>query len=259
MRFDGKVAIVTGGASGIGLAAVRLLGARGAKVAVADVDDPQHVVDELTGSGVEALAVQADVSVDADVRRMVRHVVDRFGRLDIVMANAGINGVWAPLEEITESEYDRTMNVNLKGTFLTIKYCVEPMRASGGGAVVITSSINGVEVFSNCGASVYAASKAAQAALGKMLACELGQYGIRVNTICPGYTATSIGENTFARNIGRISWRIDYPRGSSALKGDDPAPADDVAELMLYLASEPARFITGQVITIDGGEALLQG
>src|SRR5690606_13470790 len=134
------------------------------------------------------------------------------GGINIVFANAGVNGVWAPIEELTPEEWDETIAVNLRGTFLTIKYTV-PYLKQRGGSIVVNSSINGTRVFSNTGATAYAATKAAQVALTKMLALELAPHAVRINVVCPGAISTQIGENTQKRDLDELGVPVEFPEG----------------------------------------------
>src|SRR5690606_5218508 len=134
--------------------------------------------------GGESFCVTGDISEPDEVRQAIEQTVNRWGRLDVVFANAGINGVWAPLDELEVDEWDKTVSINIRGTFLTVKYAIPHMKQNGG-SVIITSSINGTRVFSNSGATAYSCTKAAQVAFTKMTAVELGKYRIRVNAICP--------------------------------------------------------------------------
>ena len=174
MDLQGKVALVTGAGSGIGLASARLMARRGAKVALLgrDEEELRSAHRAIEAEGGEALPLTADVSSPDEMQAAYRQLGDRWGRLDIVFANAGINGVWAPLEELTSEDWDQTLLVNLKGTFLTVKYAL-PLLKKRGGSVIIDSSINGTRIFSNSGASAYSSSKAAQVAFAKMIALEL--------------------------------------------------------------------------------------
>src|SRR5436189_4469992 len=160
MQLDGKVALVTGAGSGIGRAAAILLAREGARVGILsrDARELQQLAEEIERGGGEALPLIADVSRPEDMRQAVQRVVDRWGRLDIVFANAGINGVWAPLEELAPEEWRRTLDINLTGTFLTIKYAVPQLKRRGG-SVIVTSSVNGTRIFSNTGATAYSCSK----------------------------------------------------------------------------------------------------
>jgi NAD(P)-dependent dehydrogenase (short-subunit alcohol dehydrogenase family) len=183
----------------------------------------------------------------------------RWGRLDIVFANAGINGVWAPLDELAPEEWDRTLGINLRGTFLTLRYAVPQLKRAGGGAVVICSSINGTRTFSTPGASAYATSKAGQVAFAKMAALELAKHRIRVNVICPGAITTEIQDNTWPRHQDRAREPAEYPAGEIPLSDGRPGTAEAVADLVLFLVSDRARHITGSPVWIDGGQSLLVG
>src|SRR5690606_17398413 len=180
------------------------------------------------------------------------------GRLDLVFANAGVNGVWAPLDELSIDEWDKTVAINLRGTFLTCKFAVELMPKRGG-AIVITSSVNGTRMFSNTGASAYATTKAAQVAFARMIALELAPRGIRVNAICPGAIESSIDDNTTRRDLDDVSYPIKFPAGKVPLTRGKPGRADDVARLAAFLLSDEARHITGTEVFIDGAQSLLQG
>jgi NAD(P)-dependent dehydrogenase (short-subunit alcohol dehydrogenase family) len=255
-KLDGRVALVTGGGSGIGKAACMTLAAHGASVGVLDVapDAAAATALEIEQAGGRALALGADVSQAAPVAAAYATLVERFERLDIVFANAGINGVWAPVHEIEAEEWDRTHAVNLKGTFLTIKYAV-PYLKQRGGSVIVTSSINGTRTFSSPGASAYASSKAGQLALAKSLAFELAPHRIRVNVICPGTVKTAI--SWAGRNVESIKYkRHAEPR---VPLGGAYAEPPRVADAVLFLASEESSHITGTPIWIDGGESLLWG
>ena len=259
MQLDGKVALITGAGSGIGKAAALLLAREGAKVAALDlkVEDAQATVDEIEGAGGTARAVAADVSQPEQVQQAVRQTVDAWGRLDIVFANAGINGVWAPLEELTPEDWDQTLGINLKGTFLTVKYAVPHLKQRGG-SVIITASVNGTRIFSNTGATAYSCSKAGQVAFAKMTALELAGDKVRVNVICPGAIETNIAESTEQRNLDEVRVPVEYPEGSHPLEGQ-PGTADQVARLVLFLASDDSSHISGTEIWIDGAESLLRG
>lgn len=260
MQLAGKVALVTGAGSGIGRATALTFANEGARVAVVELlaERANAVADEINQVGGEAIPLVADVAQAADVERAVRHATEHFGRLDIVFANAGINGVWAPIEELTPEEWDRTLDINLKGCFLTIKYAV-PWLKKAGGAIVVTSSVNGTRIFSNSGAVAYSCAKAGQLVMAKMLAPELAPYGVRINAICPGSVQTNIRENTFPRNREAIRWPVQYPKGPIPLKEHQPATPEQVARLVLFLASDNASHITGTEVWIDGGQSLVIG
>ncbi len=259
MQLAGRVALVTGAGSGIGRASAVLLAREGARVAALGRTREQldGAVAEIAGAGGEGLALVADVSRPEELEAAVRQTVGRWGRLDVVFANAGINGVWAPLEEITPEEWDRTLGINLKGTFLTVKYALPHLKERGG-AVVVVSSVNGTRNFSNTGATAYSCSKAAQLAFTKMVALELAPSRVRVNCICPGAIDTEIDENTERRNTDRVKLPVEFPRGSHPLR-DAPGTPEQVARLVLFLASDAADHITGTEMWIDGGESLLRG
>lgn len=260
MQLAGKVALVTGTGSGIGKAAALLLAKEGAKIGAIDrsTDDSQETVDKIRQEGGEALAVTADISHPDEMQRAINEIGDRLGRIDIVFANAGINGTWAPIEDLTPDEWDQTINVNLKGTFLTVKYAV-PFLKQQGGSVIITSSVNGTRIFSNTGATAYSSTKAAQIAFMKMIALELAKYRIRVNAICPGAIETAINQSTEQRNINEEKEPVEFPQGRIPLTDGKPGTPEQVAQLVLFLASEMSNHITGTEIWIDGAESLLQG
>jgi NAD(P)-dependent dehydrogenase (short-subunit alcohol dehydrogenase family) len=260
MLLEGKAGLVTGGGSGIGKGAALLLGKEGLRVGVADLDreSAEQTAQEIRDGGGQALAVAADISRPAEVRLAVQRVVDEWGRLDVVFANAGINGVWAPLEELEPEEWDRTLMVNLKGTFLTVKYAMPHLKKQGG-SVIITSSINGTRVFSYTGATAYSCSKAAQVAFAKMVALEVAKDRVRVNVICPGAIATEINERTETRDLEKVRQPVRYPKGTIPLTGGVPGSIEQVAQLVLFLASDASSHISGTEVWIDGAQSLLLG
>jgi NAD(P)-dependent dehydrogenase (short-subunit alcohol dehydrogenase family) len=260
MELDGRVALVTGGGSGIGRATAKRFAAAGARVALLDLDRDglDAAVREIERAGGHAAALAADLTRPEEVERAVREIEGRWGRLDVVFANAGINGVWAPIDEFEPEEWRRTVDTNLNGTFHTLRYTV-PLLKRRGGAVVITSSVNGTRRFGGAGATAYAATKAAQLALGQMLALELAKHRVRVNVVCPGWIETGIGESTEERHVEEAAEPVEYPEGAIPLTDGRPGRAEQVAELVLFLVSDRASHVTGTPVWIDGAESLLQG
>ena len=257
--LDNKVAFITGAASGIGAGTARRFAEEGAAVAIADVtrEEGERVRAEIEATGRPALFVECDVSDARAVRRAIDATVQRFGRLDVVFANAGINGVWAPIDELQPDEWDRTLDINLKGTYLTVHFAVPHLKRGGGGSIIITSSVNGTRTFSNPGASAYSASKAAQVAFMKMIALELGQHNIRCNAVCPGFIHTNIQENTQQRDVDKIGIKVELPQGNPAIDAGQGDPVE-VADTCLFLASELSRHVSGVEIYVDGGASLLR-
>ena len=260
MHLQGKVAMVTGAGSGIGKASALLLAQHGAHVACLSrsEDELQAVCDTIISAGGEAMALVADVSLPDDLARAVEATVGRWGRIDIVLANAGINGVWAPLEELTVEEWETTIKINLTGTFLTVKAAL-PHLTRRGGSVIITASVNGTRMFSNTGASAYATSKAGQVAFAKMIALELAKHRVRVNVICPGAIDTDIDDSTQKRGIKQARVPVEFPAGKIPLTDGEPGSSEQVAQLVLFLASDASSHISGTEIFIDGAQSLLQG
>jgi NAD(P)-dependent dehydrogenase (short-subunit alcohol dehydrogenase family) len=166
--------------------------------------------------------------------------------------------VWAPITKIEQEEWEKTLRINLHGTFYTIKYAVPHLRKTGGGSIIVTSSVNGTRMFSNTGATAYATSKAGQVALVKMLAPEFGPHGIRINVICPGAIDTRIDDNTEQRALDGAGLPVEFPEGKIPL-GGEPGSSEQVADLVLFLASDASSHITGTEVWIDGAQSLLQG
>jgi NAD(P)-dependent dehydrogenase (short-subunit alcohol dehydrogenase family) len=258
--LQGKVALVTGAGSGIGKATAKLFGYAGARVAALtrSPDEAEATCMEIRRGEGEAIGIVADVSDAEQMAKAFLRIQDSWGGLDIVVANAGVNGLWAPIDEIPEADWDKVFAVNLKGTFLTVKLAV-PMLKKNGGAVVIVSSVNGTRIFSNAGASAYATTKAGQAAFARMMALELAKHRIRVNTVCPGAIETNIDENTQKQSIEKAREPVTYPAGSIPLTDGKPGTAGQVAELIWFLSSGISTHISGAEIFIDGAESLLQG
>ncbi|MEH7493037.1 SDR family oxidoreductase [Neobacillus niacini] len=259
LLLQGQVAFITGAGSGIGRAAAVKLAENGAKIALVDLhpENCSEVKKLVEEKGSEAIIVEANVSSVEDMINSYDHVIEKWGRLDIVFANAGINGVVAPIEHLSPDDWDLTISNNLRSTFLSIKYAIPHMKENGG-SVIITSSINGNRIYRGFGMSAYSTSKIGQMGFGKMAALELAKYRIRVNIICPGAIETNINENTWKEKeeLKEIEIPINYPEGSQPLEHHAGKP-EQVAELVLFLASKQANHITGTEIYIDGAESLL--
>lgn len=258
--LNGKVALVTGAGSGIGKAAALKLAAAGAKVVVMSrtAEEIEATAREIETAGGTAKAITADASDDAKMKELVAQTISAFGRLDIVVANAGINGVWAPIDELKPEEWDKTIAVNLRGTYLTIHHSVPHLRAAGGGSIIVIASINGTRTFTNPGATAYSVTKAGQVAMTQQLAVELGDDKIRVNVICPGAIESEISDNTEQRNSEKAEVPAEFPEGDIPLTGGKSGKAEDVADAILFLASNASKHITGTPIWLDGGQSLLR-
>jgi NAD(P)-dependent dehydrogenase (short-subunit alcohol dehydrogenase family) len=260
IQLNGRVALITGAGSGIGAAAAQKLGAAGARVAALGRSDDElrDTVEALRRQGCEAMTVVADISDATAMQKAYAKVEQEWGRLDIVFANAGINGVWAPIEELTPEEWNQTIGINLTGTFFTIKYAA-PLLKRQGGSVIVTASVNGTRIFSNTGATAYSTSKAGQVAMTKMLALELAPHKVRVNVICPGAIETNIDQNTERRHLEEVQIPVEFPESNQPLTGGEPGRAGQVGDLVLFLASDLSSHVTGTEIWIDGAESLIKG
>ena len=260
MQLKNRVALITGAGSGIGKAAALLLAREGARIGALGrtEEELQETVEEIKKAGGEAIILTADISQAEEMSKAIERLVKEWGRIDIVFANAGINGVWAPLEELEPEEWDKTLGINLKGTFLTVKYAV-PYLKKRGGSVIVTSSVNGTRIFSNTGATAYSCSKAAQVAFTKMVALELADHRVRVNVICPGAIDTNIEESTQERDLEEVREPVEFPEGEIPLTDGVPGRSEQVAQLVLFLAGDASSHISGTEIWIDGAQSLLQG
>ena len=246
--MKGKVALVTGAGSGIGRATSLVFAREGAKVIVADLAEGpvQATVDLITAGGGEASGVTADVSNTGDVKRMVSETVSRFGRIDAAFNNAGIHtGVRIPFHEYPEDEWDRVIGVNLKGVWLCIKYEAPVMLENGGGAIVNTSSV--AALVAGQGTSAYTASKHGVAGLTKSAAMDYARQGIRVNSVAPGEIWTPMMDLIITSN------------NFSKAQKDDEQPIgrmgkpEEIAEVVVWLCTDAASYVTGHVFPIDGG------
>lgn len=250
-RLEGKVAIVTGGAQGIGGGTVLRLAEEGASVLIADVDDEKaaHRAEIVRQQGGIAAAFRADVGKHEDIRAMVEEAVSRFGRLDIVVNNAygptGPGGRGSAVE-VTEEAWDRGMALLVKSMFLSTKYAVPEMRKAGGGAIVNISSVHGLLMAP--GSLIYESGKSAVIGLTKQLAIEYGPDGIRVNAICPGHIVTE--------RIQERTWK-DNPEGLRFFEQQYPVRRTgrpvDIANAVVFLCSDESSFVTGHALVVDGG------
>jgi NAD(P)-dependent dehydrogenase (short-subunit alcohol dehydrogenase family) len=249
-KLDNKIALITGGGSGIGRATSMLFAKEGASVAVADwvEDNAKAVAAEITKNGGQAIALKADVSKAADAERMVAETLQRFGRLDILYNNAGI-GFARPLHQMTEDEWDRVVDVDLKGVFLGCKYAL-PELMKHGGVILSTASIAGVEGIRRMGH--YCAAKAGVILLTKSMAMDYSEHGIRVNCICPGGVATPLAETGYDKLTPEKRERAERAAAGMHLLNRVADPIE-IARVALFLCSDDASFITGQAIIADGG------
>lgn len=250
LNLKGRVAVVTGGSRGIGRAIAERLAEAGAQVVISYQADEAAALETteaiLEQYQVEATAMRADVSKADQAERLVNAAIEKFGRLDIVVCNAGI---WegAGIEELTEELWDRVLDVNLKGTWAVCRAAVPALKRQGWGRIVLVSSTAGQRGEANY--SNYAASKAGQIAFAKSLSVELGVYGVTVNAVAPGWVETEMTAKAFTDEDFRRSVERTIPLGRIA-------SADDIALPVLFLCSEWARHITGEVLNINGGSVL---
>lgn len=257
-RLEGKVAVVTGGASGIGEGTVRLFAGEGARVVIADVQDArgQKLAEEL---GTATAFQHTDVSREADVAEAVDLAVRKWGRLDVMYNNAGFGGVSGPIDQLDMAGYDETMNVLLRGVFLGVKHAARVMKAQGSGSIINTASVAGVGAI--FGPHVYSAAKAAVIHLSKTVAVELGPFGVRINAICPGGIATPIFGKGLGLDAEQADASVDFMK--LALAQAQPIKRSglprDIAEAALWLASEASSFVTGHALVVDGGITLQPG
>ncbi len=248
-RFQDKVVLVTGASSGIGKVTAIEFGRAGAKVVIAArrVEESQQVVKQIKEEGGEATFVQTDISQHDSVRNLVEQTVKLYGRLDCAFNNAGIAGdVFTPTADHTEENWDTVMDVNLKGTFLCMKYEITEMLKTGGGAIVNNSSVYGLKS-STVGHMPYAVSKHGMIALTKTAAHEYATKGIRINAVCPGWTHSEIVDAALEA----------YPAVNQLIAEQVPmqrvADSIEIARVVMWLCSDESSYITGQAIAPDGG------
>lgn len=249
-RLKGKVAVITGGALGLGRAAALRMAEEGCAVAVCDIliQEANAFVDELAGRGFDACCWQLDVSREAEVERVLAAVVQRFGRLDILVNNAGVAGANKPTDELTEAEWDYVQGINVKGAFFGTKHAIAHLRRAGGGSIINLSSIYGL--VSAPDIPPYHASKGAVRLMTKTDALLYAKDRIRVNSIHPGFIWTPMVEGYVQESgheaTARVSLDAMHPLGHIG----EP---DDIAWGCVYLASDEAKFVTGAELVIDGG------
>lgn len=251
-RFSGKVALVTGGAGALGRASALRFASEGAQLVIADLDlkGAQAVADEI---GAQAVAVKADVTKSEDCGAMVQAAIEAFGALDVVFANAGIGGKRFAFLDMPMDEWDRVMDVNLRGLVLTCKAASPALIDAGGGAIVLMgSSTGGWDTIHGSGA--YMTSKEAVKALARSLALELARYRIRVNAICPGIIQTPLSFRQ--AHDDPQAWEVFFARFARRIPLRRVGEPEDVAATVAFLASEDARHITGAALLIDGGQTL---
>jgi NAD(P)-dependent dehydrogenase (short-subunit alcohol dehydrogenase family) len=249
-RLDGKVALITGSASGIGEATARLFAAEGAKVVIADIQDKRG---KNVAAEIGADYVHVDVSKEEEIKAAIDYTVDHYGRLDCLFNNAGIAGAVAPLNEETVEMFNRTMAVNLRGVFLGTKYAAKVMHKQGSGSIINTSSTAAIRT--GYGNHIYSASKAGVLQFTKSVAMELGESNIRVNCVLPGFIPTPM--IAMARGVPVDEADSKLPVIEEAFKTAQPIRRSgstmDIAKAVLWLASDDSSFVNGQALVVDGG------
>lgn len=245
--MNDKIALVTGASSGIGRATALAFASEGASVVVSDVDKTggAETVALIESKGGKSIFIPADVSNGADVKSLIEQIVRHYGRLDYAYNNAGIEGIATPIAETTEENWDRVIDINLKGTFLCLKYELQQMLKQGSGAIVNCSSVAGLVGFS--GTPAYVASKHGVVGLTKTAALDCAQTGIRVNAVCPGVIDTPM--------VDRVTGKA--PEAEAAMARMEPmgriGRPEEVAAAVVWLCSDAASFVTGIAMPVDGG------
>ena len=249
MRLEGKVALITGGTSGIGSATAARLAVEGARVAITgrNAERGEQVVKDIIAAGGDAIFIQSDVCVAKDCRRAVDETLQRFGRIDVLFNNAG---VFHPktIPDCTEEEWDETIDSSLKGAFLMSKYTLPSMIENGSGSIIHTSS--GWGILGGDKAAAYCAAKGGLIVMAKAMAIDHGPQGIRVNCVCPGDVMTPMLPDDAAKR--GLSWD-DYAVGAADRPLGRIGTGDDIANAVLYLASDESSFVTGEALVVDGG------
>jgi NAD(P)-dependent dehydrogenase (short-subunit alcohol dehydrogenase family) len=251
--MNGKVALITGASSGIGRTTAEIFAARGAKVVLAArrEDELAALTSEIAERGGTASFVVTDIAIARDVQRMVAHTIEKFGRLDYAVNNAGIEGKLAGITDLPEQEWDRVLDTNLKGTFLCLQYEARAMLAGGrGGAIVNVGSVNSFLGFPT--GSAYVASKHGQIGLTTSVSAELAPHGIRVNLVCPGFIDTPMHHRARAILGDDLYDKVLLPRVHTRRAGRP----DEIAQTIIFLCSDEASYISGTTLTPDGGFTL---
>ncbi|HUS97882.1 MAG TPA: glucose 1-dehydrogenase [Hyphomicrobiaceae bacterium] len=258
MDFSGKVAVITGGANGIGAATSKAFAAAGAKVAVVDVNEKaaQACADAIKASGGTAIAIGADVTSSADCKAYVDRVVAEYGTIDCFHNNAGIEGTVTPTAEYDEAVFDAVIGVNIKGVFLGLRHVLPVMIANGGGAIVNTASVAGLT--GTPGMPAYCASKHAVLGITKTVAGEVARQGIRVNAICPGPVETRMIQD-LQKQINPGEPATVKARYEASIPSGRYSTPEEIARTVLFLCSEHSDNITGAHFVIDGGRTATGG
>jgi len=243
--FENKVAIVTGGSFGIGKATAKAFARRGAKVVIADWVEDYSTLKEIQDDGGSAIFVKCDVSKTSDVTALITKTIETFRRIDFAVNNAGVEGGTAPTHECTEENWDKTININLKGVWLCMKQEIPPMLKQGKGAIVNIASIAGLVGFP--GLRAYVVSKHGIVGLTKTAALEYAKQGIRVNAVCPGVIKTPMVDRTTGKDK---AVEKQYEAMEPVGRMGEP---EEVAESIVWLCSDAASFVTGHALAVDGG------